>query len=214
MQPAPIVIADEYIMARLIKIHDIDQFFEVVNVPDAAVTSEVLGNVRQLNERRELEPMLREILRDPTETPHGPTEIADILTTKVRVRGERRLAAFVVKGKSFAKVRSEDIDHQVIRLRQLPGLGIMALIAVGHIQDSAQRDFLQLAMDAGCDHLIIDASDCARLLLAYEKICPLDGTPYRVDGSCRRGHESKTKALNSRSVFETAYAIRSPNCAT
>ena len=93
-------------MGRLIKIQDIDQFFDVVNVPYAAVNPVVLGSVRQLDERRELEPMLREILWDPTETPHGPTEIGDILTTKVRVRGERQLAAFVVKGKSSAKVRS------------------------------------------------------------------------------------------------------------
>jgi hypothetical protein len=65
----------------------------------------------------------------------------------------------------------------------------MALIAVGHIQDNAQRDFLQMAMDAGCDHLIIDALDCARLLIAYEKICPLDGTPYGSDGNCLHGHK-------------------------
>ena len=176
-------------MGRLIKIQDIDQFYEVVNVPEAAITTAVLDSVRQLDERRELEPMLREILWDPTDTPHGPTEIADILTTKIRIRGVRHLAAFVVKGKSFAKVRSEDIDHQVIRLRQLPGLGLMALIAIGHIQDNAQRDFLQMAMDARCDHLIIDAVDCARLLLAYEKICPLDGTQYGPDGTCLRGHK-------------------------
>ena len=118
-------------MGRLIKIQDLDQFCEVVNIPEAAITADILESVRQLDERRDLEPMLREVLWDPTETPHGPTEIADILTTKVRVRGERRLAAFVVKGRSFAKVRSEHIDHQIIRLRQLPSLGVMALVAVG-----------------------------------------------------------------------------------
>ena len=176
------------LMGRLIKIQDIDQFCEIINIPEAAITADLLESVRQLDERRDLEPMLREILWDPTETPHGPTEIADILTTKVRVRGERRLAAFVVKGKSFAKVRSQHIDYQIIRLRQLPALGVMALVAVGHVQDSAQRDFLQMAKDAGCDYLIVEALDCARLLLAYEKICTSDGTPYGPDGSCRRGH--------------------------
>ena len=175
-------------MGRLIKIHDVDQFFEVVYVPDAGITSQVLEGVRQLDERTELEPMLRELLWDPTETPHGPTEIADILTTKVRIRGKRTLAAFVLKGKSFAKVRPEHIDHQVIRLRQLPGLGLMALVAVGHIQDNAQRDFLQMAMDADCDSLVIDAQDCARLLVAYEKVCPLDGTPFGPVGGCKHGH--------------------------
>lgn len=176
-------------MGNLIKIQDIDQFAEVVNIPEASITADILNSVRQLDERQDLEPMLREILWDPTETPHGPTEIADILTTKLRLRGERRLAAFVVKGRSFAKVRSRDIGHQIIRLRQLPSLQVMALVAVGHIQDSAQRDFLQIAKDAGCDCLIIEAIDCARLLRAYEKICPSDGTRYGPDGSCCHGHK-------------------------
>ena len=196
------------LMGRLIKIQDLDQFYEVVNIPGAAITADILESVRQLDERQDLEPMLREVLCDPTETPHGPTEIADILTTKVRVRGEQRLAAFVVKGKSFAKVRSKDIDHQIIRLRQLPNLGVMALVAVGHIQDSAQRDFLQMAKDAGCDYLIIEALDCARLLLAYEKICPSDGTPYDPNGSCRRDHmRDEGIPLNIRSRDGVHYEI-------
>ncbi len=65
----------------------------------------------------------------------------------------------------------------------------MVLVAVGHIQDSAQRDFVQVAQDAGCSYLIVDAIDCARLLVAYEKICPADGTRYGPEGTCRCGHE-------------------------
>ena len=175
-------------MGRLIKIQDLDEFFEVVNLPKATITPAVLEGVRSLDERRELEPMLREILRDPTETPHGPTEIADILTT-VEIREHRVLAAFVVKGRGFTKVRSKDIDHQVIRLRQLPGLGLMVLVAVGHIQDDAKRDFLQVAIDADCDYLVVDAVDCARLLVTYEKICKSDGTRFGTDGLCLRGHK-------------------------
>lgn len=174
-------------MGNLIKIQDLDQFRDVVNVREDAITQEVLKGVRQLNERENLEPMLREVLADPTQTPHGPTEIADILT-KVRIRGEQRLAAFVVKGRSFAKVRAQDIDHQIIRLRTLPHLGVMALVAVGDIQDSARRDFIQVAKDADCDYVIIDRIDLARLLLAYEKVCPSDGTPYDLDGACDYGH--------------------------
>ena len=110
-------------MSRLVKIQDIDQFYEIVHVPEGVITPDVLDSVRQLDERCDLEPMLREVLWDP-ETPHGPTEIADILSTKVRVRGKPSLAAFVVKGKSFVKVRSAHIVHQVIRLRQLPSLAL------------------------------------------------------------------------------------------
>ena len=176
-------------MGRLIKMQDLDQFREVVQVSEESITPDLRESMQQLDERRNLEPMLREVLYDPTETPHGPTEIADILTTKVRVRGEQRLAAFVVKGRSFAKVRSRDIAHQVIRLRTLPDLGVMVLVTVGHIQDDARRDFIQMAKDADCDYLIIDSNDLTRLLLAYEKICPSDGTPFGPDGSCHLGHK-------------------------
>lgn len=175
-------------MGKLIKLQDLDQFRDAVKVREDAITRAVLQGVRHLDERQNLEPMLREVLADPTQTPHGPTEIADILT-KVRVRGEQQLAAFVVKGRSFAKVRAQDIGHQIIRLRTLPDLGVMSLVAVGDIQDSARRDFIQVAKDADCDYLIIDRVDVARLLLAYEKVCPSDGTPYDLDGSCDHGHE-------------------------
>jgi len=130
-------------VGRLVKLQDIDQFSDVVIVPEDAVTPRIPSSVRERDEPGELAPMLREILADPTETPHGPTEIADVLISKVRLRGERCIAAFVLKGKSFSKVRASDIDHQVVRLRQIPDLGLMTLVAVGHIQDGAQRDFRQ-----------------------------------------------------------------------
>jgi len=176
-------------LGRLIRLQDVDQFFDVVRVPESAVTQELLTGLRDLDERRELEPLLREILWDPNETPHGPTEIADILTSKVCVRGRKALGAFVLKGKGTPKVRSVDIAHQVLRLRELPDLGLMALVCVGDIHDDAQRDFIRVALDADCDYLIIDAVDCSRLLVAYEKICPNDGTPFGQDGLCRHGHE-------------------------
>ena len=176
-------------MSRLIKIHEMDEFSEVKAIPDGAISEEILSNVRNLYEKKEIEPFTREILYDPNETPHGPTEIADILTSHVHVRGEKRLAAFVLKGKSFRKVTSRDVSHQFDKLRQIPDLGLMIFLAVGNIQDDAQRDFVQNAIDAGCDYLIIDAQDCARLFIAYEKICPKDGTAYDESGTCQQGHQ-------------------------
>jgi len=64
----------------------------------------------------------------------------------------------------------------------------MVFGAVGNIQDDAQQDFVQAAIDAECDYLIIDAQDWARLFIAYEKICPKDGTPYDDTGTCKNGH--------------------------
>ena len=107
----------------------------------------------------------------------------------MHVRGDNRLAAFVLKGKSLKKVSSKDITHQFAKLRQIPELGLMVFAAVGDIQDDAQRDFIQTATDAKCDYLIIDSQDLARLFIAYDKICLKDGTPYSDTGVCREGHE-------------------------
>jgi hypothetical protein len=176
-------------MGRLVRLHDIDQFSRILHTPDTSVSPLILDNVRQLNEKTELEPAIRDILYDPGQTPHGPTEIADILTTKVVIRGEKRTTALILKGKSFQQVRSRDIAHQLMKVRPFPDLRLMVLLAVGHIQDDAQRDFIQTALDARCDYLVVDAHDCVRLLLAYEKICPLDGTPYNAEGVRKRGHQ-------------------------
>lgn len=175
-------------MGRLIKIHDIDKFSEVKNIPDVAINETILSNVRDLDEKSELERFVREILYDLNETPHGPTEIADILTSHTHIRGDKQLTAFVLKGKSFKKVSSKDVTHQFAKLRQIPELGLMVFGAVGNIQDDAQRDFVQVAADARCNYLIIDAHDWARLLIAFEKICPKDGTPYDNTGTCKNSH--------------------------
>jgi len=175
-------------MGRIIKIHEIDEFSEIRTIPDAAINDTILSNIRELDEKSEIERFIREILYDPNETPHGPTEIADILTSHVHIRGNKRLAAFILKGKSSQRVSSRDVTHQFAKLRQIPQLNLMVFGAVGNIQDDAQRDFVQAAIDGECDYLIIDAQDWARLFIAYEKICPKDGTPYDDTGTCTNGH--------------------------
>lgn len=175
-------------MGRIIKIHGIDEFSEISNIPDAAINVKILSNIRKLDEKTEMERFVREIIYDPNETPHGPTEITDILTSHVHIRGNKRLTAFILKGKSFQRVSSKNVTHQFAKLRQIPQLSLMVFGAVGNIQDDAHKDFFQSAIDAGCDYLIIDAQDWARLFIAYEKICPKDGTTYDNTGTCKNGH--------------------------
>jgi len=175
-------------MGQLIKIHEIDEFSEAKTILDATINKEILANIRNLDEKNEMERFIREILYDPNETPHGPAEIADILTSHVHIRGDKRLAAFILKGKSFKRVSSRDVTHQFAKVRQIQGLKLMVFGAVGNIQDDAQRDFTQTAIDTDCDYLIIDAQDFARLFIAYEKICPKDGIPYDNMGTCTNGH--------------------------
>lgn len=195
-------------MGRLIKIHDIDEFSGVQSVPDAAINSTIISSIKKLDEETQLERFTREILFDPNETPHGPTEIADILTSHVHVRGEKQLAAFVLKGKSYQRVSSKEVSHQFMKLRQIPNLGLMVFGAIGNIQDDAQRDFLQVAIDSGCNYIIIDAHDWARLFIAFEKVCPKDGLPFDDSGCCQNGHVRDEGIMLEMEVREkTKYTI-------
>jgi hypothetical protein len=175
-------------MSKLISVHEIEEFSDIQTMPDSAITDTIIHNTRQLDEAGEMERFIREIVYDRNETPHGPTEIADILTTHVRLRGKKQVAAFVLKGKSFKRISSRDVVHQFAKLRQIPNLDLMVFGALGNIQDDAKRDFLQIAMDADCNYLIMDVHDLAKLFIAYEKLCPKDGLPFDDSGCCSKGH--------------------------
>src|SRR5215204_57107 len=159
------------------RLEDIEEFRLVRGLPRATISGDVLAGVRNLNERTEIEPFLRSILPDPTETPHGSTEIADILTTHVTCGNRAQHAVFVNKGKSTKKVTAKAVSHQLLELRQMKGLDLLVLLAVGEIQDDIKRDLMQVAMDAGADYMIVDSVDIARLFIACQKICPSDGAP-------------------------------------
>lgn len=170
-------------MPAPIRLEQIEESEMVRRLLRQTITDEILSGVRQLDEAKELEPFLREILSDRTETAHSSTEIADILTTHVTIQGEPQFVAFVNKGKATPKVTSKLVAHQVTRLHIVPLLDLIVLLAVGEIQDDIKRDFTLAAEHKNVDYLIIDAVDVARLLIVYHKICPRDGTPYRA-GHC------------------------------
>jgi len=174
---------------HLIEISAIDEFSEILQIPRASISEQIVNNIRSLDERDELEPLIQGIIHDYNETPHGPTEIADIVTTNLHVHGKKKVTGIVLKGKSFKKVSSRDVSHQFLRLRYISNIGLMIFCAVGDIQDDSQRDFIRCATDAGSDYLIIDATDCARLLISYGKVCHHDGLPFDTGGKCRNGHE-------------------------
>lgn len=98
------------------RIDDFDSFIEVRNVAPESISEGLIDAVRKLDEKEELEPYLRLILHDPNETPHGPTEIADIFTHKLRIQKLTGMAAFILKGRSFRTVRAQDVAHQIYRL--------------------------------------------------------------------------------------------------
>ncbi|MEW6531038.1 MAG: HEAT repeat domain-containing protein [Thermodesulfobacteriota bacterium] len=179
---------------RLIGIEEIDQFSMVSSIGRGIITEQILSAVRDLDEKSEFEPCIREIICDPTQTPHGPTEIADIITTHVSIAGQKELAAFVLKGKSFRNVSDRDVSHQIDKLANyMKSLDLAVLAAVGNIQDSAKVNFINRAHKEGWDWLIIDASDLARLLIAYNKICRCCGKPLEKDSPQCKHCDGKNK---------------------
>jgi len=190
-------------MARLLRISEIHEFDEVGRIPDAAITDEILSNVALLDERTQLEPWVQDIVRSHDRTPHGPTEIADIVSTRVTVGGGTKYAAFILKGKSFQKVRARDVAHQITRLRRLEGLELAVFAAVGDIQDDVYDEFIHQARKLGCDFLLVTKFDLARLLIAYDKICGEDGLPFEK-GVCPKGHSQREELILNYKVREEA----------
>ena len=138
---------------------------------------------------------VRAILADTCDTPHGPAEIADILTHKVQIAGQAKLAAFVLKGKSFATVRPSHVSHQIYRLEKIVGLGLAVFAASGNVLDAAKEQFVSTATRLGCFYAILDAMDLARLFVAYGFVCPRDALQIR-GGRCKCGYVPNYRILN------------------
>jgi hypothetical protein len=122
-----------WIMKAPVRLEDIEEFELASRLPRASINEQILSGVRQLNETIDIEPFLRSIIPDNTNTPHTSTEIADILTTHLTLFGKPYLVAFINKGKSSLKVTAKEIAHQIVRIQDVPGIGLAILLAVGDI---------------------------------------------------------------------------------
>jgi superfamily II DNA or RNA helicase len=176
-------------------VDDFDSFIEVRNVLPESISQKVVDAVRKLDEKEEFEPYLRLILHDPNETPHGPAEIADIFTHKLVIQKLTGMAAFILKGRSFATVRPRDVAHQIYRLEKITGLAIAIFAAPGVILDPAKEQFVSTALRLGCNYSIFDAIDLARLFVAYGFLCPRDARKI-VSGRCSCGYSPHKRLLN------------------
>ena len=180
-------------MARQLRITEIHEFEQAGWIPESAVSDEVIKNIASLDERTQLEPWIQDIIHSHDQTPHGPTEIVDIIHT-VAVGGRPTLAGFLLKGKSSKKVRIRDVAHQINRLFRLSGLNLAVFAAVGDIQDDVYDEFIHQAQANDCDYLVATKFDLARLLTAYNKICEKDGLPF-CDGICPQGHPQRQEIV-------------------
>jgi hypothetical protein len=71
-------------MNLLIPIEDFDNFHLMRDVKAGSITPLLRDVMRSLDEREEMEPFLRLILADDAQTPHGPAELVDIFTHKLK----------------------------------------------------------------------------------------------------------------------------------
>jgi len=179
----------------LVPFDEIDAFRESKHVQSAEISDALIDAVRSLDEREEFEPFIRAILSDSSDTPHGPAEIADILTHKLIVKGQSGLAAFILKGKSFKTVRPKHVAHQIYRLEKIAGLRYAALAASGTVLDAAKEQFVATAERLGAKYSIFDAMDLARLFVAYGFLCPRDARRI-IAGRCRCGYSPSYRILN------------------
>lgn len=151
----------------------IDEFREITE--SETPEGRIVEGLRQADEKTELEPALMRIIGEVDQTPHGPTEIADLTTAHLRVFGRPAFAGIVIKGRSSRRVRAADVADQLQRAASLPSAGLLVLAAVGDIQDDAKHRAAWLAEKASIDWLVLDRGDLARLFVSYGELCPTDG---------------------------------------
>jgi hypothetical protein len=176
----------------LIEITDIDEFADAEFIDRNSINEDVIARIKELDEKKELEPFLREIIKDQNKTPHGPTESADILTTFLHYKNQKVFSAFVLKGKATKPVKRKNTSQQFFDLMEIKNLGLIVLVACWDISDDIQKDFSQTACNIKCNYLIIDNIDIARLFIAYGKICPEEGSFYNDHGICCLNHEKNS----------------------
>lgn len=179
----------------ILTIDDFDSFKNIKDYPADQVTEEVLDTIRNLNEKTQFEPFIRGCIFDVNDTPHGPMEIVDILTTKIKCRAKSVYAAFILKGKSFKRITAQDISHQIYRLKKIDGLEVAILAYTGNLLDQPHEQFVSTCLEIGCDYSIWNDFDLARLFLSEGFICPRDGK--LLNGMpCDCGYKFERKSLN------------------
>ena len=181
--------------ARLVRLEEFDRFRSVLRHAPERVDEVVLASVGNLDERTELEPVLRSILTDVGDTPHGPAEIVDVLTHKLTLNRKSGIAAFILKGKSFPKVRPQQVSHQIYRLEKVENLSYAVFVASGVILDQAKEQFISTASRVCEAYCLVDAHDLGRLLIGFGFLCPRDGRRI-AGGRCTCGYSPKKRILN------------------
>jgi superfamily II DNA or RNA helicase len=186
-------------MSTLIDITEFDSFQRIKNVDARDVRNPAINTIKKLDEKTQLEPFVRACIYDLNDTPHGPVEIVDILTTKITYNNQKKYAAFILKGKSFKRITAQDISHQIYRLKKIDGLDVAILGYTGNILDQPQEEFISTCKEIDCDFSIWNDYDFARLFISEGILCPRDGNIINGN-TCKCGYSLDKEELN---IFQT-----------
>ncbi len=178
-----------------IPIDKYDQFISLAEYSRNMVSEKVVAAVKRFHEADDLEELVLRILADPNRTPHGPAEIVDIMTQQLSYRKKAGVAGFVLKGRSFKRVKPADISHQIFRLRKITDLKFAIFGHIGDLLDEAREEFIHTAKDLGVDYTIIDAVDFARMAIIQGILCPRDARKIN-NGRCQCGFRVRGDHLN------------------
>ena len=182
-------------MAGLVSADRFDQFRQMRDVSVTDLAPALIEHVKRLDERDELEPMLRLILADEAQTPHGPAEITDIFTHRLTLDNDNGMAAFILKGKSFQTVRPVDVAHQIYRLEKIDGLAFALFVAAGVVLDAAKEQFCSTCERIGVSYAFVNATELAQLFVAAGFLCPRDGSRL-TSGRCTCGYSPPNREPN------------------
>jgi hypothetical protein len=174
IQQLPEWLSEKEEMRLEIFVEEIDSFEEAKSVTPQQVKSLVPLDLLE----DQIQTFLEEIIGENFHQRDWGGEMNDLVTSHVKVGGNRVRAAFILKGRGTpGKLTIADCGDngtQIVRLVEAP----VELYVIQHVDEIDQRVIydlrgkveLKLSKGEKCQYCIIDGTDTARILRAYGKI--------------------------------------------
>lgn len=157
-----------------IYIDDIDSFSKVRKIKPRDVSDMVPLKISE----DKIKEAIAEIIGEPFIPKHSPAEKSDLYSTHIRFRGKRIDTAFMLKGPSVKKLTLDKAGSrgtQIIKLTKEPAklfivqsIGSVDTYVIDHLVSEVFRESIK--RNHMLYYCIIDGTDTARLLKAYNKI--------------------------------------------
>lgn len=133
----------------------------------------------------EIQKCIEKILGEGTRERDWGGERSDIFTRLVVIRGERKRAAFILKGPgtkgTLFPAKLGKRGDQINRAFSEPA-DIVVLQYVGRVDSSVDQQLEVFARTTGIPYCVVDGTETARLLVAYQCICRECGALTLDDG--------------------------------